>query len=123
MASVVTQETWSYQSLKKLTFEWTADTDGSVDAVSSNIRFDGIPQAVEVVPGTPSPTASYAITLKNEYGRDILGGGGTGLSATAAAALTPSPEGVPVTGGLTLAITGNSVNGAKGKVVIYFYEI
>jgi len=124
MASSSTQDNTRKGSVLKLEFNWVADeSDGSFVAAVSNIAVNGIVQAIEIVPGTPSPTASYAITLSNDFGRDVLNGAGVDLSATLATAILPNPEGIPLIDSfLTLAITGNSVNSAQGKVIIYALE-
>ncbi len=104
---------------------WTGDaTTGSVPAsVAASLRqqqYQGyIVLGVEFVPGTPSPTASYDVTLTDDYGYDILVGGGANLSATAASAVLAGSAVPPLNGALTLNVTNNAVASAKGRILLY----
>src|SRR5579859_5490774 len=107
-----------------LTYAWIGDAStGSIPATTapcllSNSQMQGMRVfQVETVPGSPSPTASYSVTLKDANGVDYLAGTTSALSATAAANWPVTAP--PILGTLTMAVTGNSVNSAQGQVVVF----
>ena len=108
-----------------LTYSWTGDAStGSVPGKASSIlvqqaQLQGyLIYQVTVTPGSTSPTAGYAITLKTDPGVDVLGGAASSLSATVAANFLVNPP-VVLNGDLTMAVTGNSVASATGTVDVY----
>lgn len=109
-----------------LTFRWIGDSvDGSVPVTPGkglNTIQGYVATAVQVVPGTPSPTALYSVTLPDGSGIDILGGAATSLSPTIAASFTPSGATVPLQGAVSLTVAGQSVPSARGAVTIYFVK-
>ncbi len=113
-----------------LTAAWTADSAAATIPSTVLLRTgatlantDGLYLfAAEIIPGSPSPTAAYTVALTNAAGRDLFAGLCTGLSATLAQVCN-TPTGPPLSGALTLAVTGNAVNSAQGQVVLYFTTI
>lgn len=106
-----------------LTFKCTADA--STGSYPSTLVTAIVPSAVlgsristaEFAPGSPAPTANWSVTLSDSLGLDLLGGNGANQSATVTGGATIGS--IPVTGTLTLAITGNSVNSAQVTIVVY----
>lgn len=131
----VTQKLNKYQNgnLKTVVFSWTADaaaatvpdTDTST-AINAEIGGWYI-YAIETDPdGTAVPTALYDITIKNAAGRDIAGGMLANRSASATELAIPCLDstyhvygGVLVDSTLTLSISGNAANSAKGTVKLF----
>lgn len=105
------------------TFSWTADGSGAASVTTSKIT--GLLLGVETNPdGTDVPT-SYGVTVTNEGGRDLLGGGGASRSTSATEYVQPKDSSgatcvMPVIGqALTIAITGAG-SGKKGVVRLEF---
>jgi hypothetical protein len=112
----------------------TADTDGSVantrlkNSLDTELQFQkGLAlRSVHVYFGSPAPTNDSDFTLEpvaNSY--DILGGAGANtIDAATNSHFRPLAGGAaydaPVYGPQTLKITGNSVNGAKFKIIFDF---
>lgn len=107
--------------------DWTGDAlNGSVpDTAFPTARYacDGFVIAnVAVSIGNIAPTSGYTVRVYNSQGIDILEGAGVGLS-TISYAFGVSSNVPPAYGGITASISGNSVPGAKGKIVIYFRQV
>ena len=116
--------------LVKVEIDWVADdADGSVP--------DGVFDATDTIdilgrycilgitnPGTTAPTDNYDITVEDEYGCDIFGGQllnrDSALSEQALPNVGGAYGGRPCAGILTFKLSGNSVNDATGKCVLYF---
>lgn len=109
-----------------MTFDWTADTDGSVTSTASDDAARGYVFLVITDPGSPAPTDNYDITLTDSYGVDVVGGVLADRDTANSEQVAPSVGSVYgsrfVHGELTLNISNNSVNGAQGKVIIYIYK-
>lgn len=104
-------------------YSWTADASaGTVPATSApcltgfNLQGDTLLQ-VETIPGSPAPTANYAITLTDAYSVDIAAGQLNALSSSVAKYFAIAAP--PLLGTLTLNVSGNSVNSAQGTVVLW----
>jgi hypothetical protein len=100
-------------------------TDGSVpDTVLP--AFEGTLLALATTPGATQPTASYGVTVVDQYGHDVLEGVGAARSASAAqkAPVLYSGTGThpPVddADALTLKVGSNSVNSANIVVALYY---
>lgn len=106
-----------------VTFTWTGDAStGTVPATAAALQ--GVVQGYRIIsaetsPGSPAPTNNYTVTLTDFSGVDLLGGGGGGQSATSGASIAASPSAPPIFGTFNLNVTGNSVGGAKGTVIVY----
>ena len=107
-----------------LTFYWTGDAaSGAVPTTLANLGT--IAQGlrilqVETVPGTPAPTSGYSVQLVDSFGGDIMTGNLSSLGSTAAQFFSATSGTPPLLGAFSLKITGQSVAGAQGKVVVYF---
>lgn len=100
---------------------WTADTDGSFTDVSTDVRVNGSVKSIIAVNGSPTPTNLYDIYIKDGNGLDILDGSGEDIdSSLDAVGFKPD---FCLDSALTLSIENNSVNGAKGEVIIYVIEL
>lgn len=125
-------------SVKKLVFVCTADASAatypSTAVTAANmLKLNGWTLiSGSSVNGATGPTASSTITLSTTNEGDILGGAGkTPSAATAALANKFKPVvdtayvvtgPVPITGDLTLAISGNAVNSAVTTIVFKFLK-
>lgn len=108
------------------TMSWTADAaDGSVPATASPV-FNGYVFLVATNPGATAPTDNYDITLTDSDGVDISGGELLNRDTISSEQAVPKVGAIYgsryVEGGVTLNLTGNSVNSATGTVKIYVYE-
>lgn len=123
-ASSCTASHEQYGSIHALTFEWTAHTDGSFTNYTAQYAVNGFILYLETDPGTPAPQASYDIELLDTAGADMAGGVLANRSATDTEIKRPLLDSaayeVPVIGPLTLKISGNNVNGAKGTVKVFY---
>ena len=109
-------------NLYAVSFNWTADGSGNVPvtAASTSSFFQGWRViAAEFAPRSPAPTAGYSIQLLDGVGVDLLGSAAISLSASAAQSFTIPATPPPVYGTFSLSLTGNSVAGARGVVVVY----
>jgi hypothetical protein len=105
---------------------YTADAaDGSIPSLAVNV-VDGLLMHWEHNPGATPATSGLAVTLAQEgTGVDALCGGGVITTTSGANDFGgPTPNGsnitpVPVSGSLTFAATGNSVNSAVGVFSFY----
>lgn len=109
-----------------VTFLWTGDAaDGSVPSTAADFgsfhtRLQGYRiLQVKTVPGSPAPADGYGVALRDSDGGDIMNAALSGLSATSVQFFAPSPATPPIDGTFILNISGQSVPGAQGKVVIY----
>ena len=132
-------DTWldnRYVAFRTLTFVCTSGSAGegypstAVSAANMSLITGWLLMNGSTLNGNPGPTASSIITLSTTTEDNILGGAGkTPPAATAALAnkftpITDTLNGifgeVPITGDLTLAITGNLVNSAVTTIVLKF---
>lgn len=74
---------------------------------------------VEVVPGSPNPTAGYKMTITDANGVDELGGNAGNLSASVAQIFSTGAAVTPINGAEMLNITGNTVNSANVTVLVF----
>lgn len=120
----------------RIIVDWTSDSGGDVDVAAgiaetldaySDItnpkkdRIQGSLKCVETIPGLNGnltdnlPTASYDITVSDEYGMDICGGSLADRSGTVAERKYPDAE-IVIDSELTLAVS-NAGNATKGRVI------
>jgi hypothetical protein len=116
----------SFGLVRRLVVDWVADAaDASVPALALP-AIEGYLLAIETNPGATAPTANYDIALNDAEGVDRLLAAGqnrhTTTSEIANVVHTSSSNhpGVSVDETLTLAISGNAVNSATGRVVILY---
>jgi hypothetical protein len=114
--------------IRKLQCACTADSGDGSFAVALTAKFEGHLLKLVTDPGTTAPTASYDITLVDQYGADVLEGVGANRheSNTETANIVYTGTGthpcVDDSDTLTLTFSGNSVNSATVTVVLY-YEV
>jgi len=108
--------------------EWVADdTNGSVpDTAIDDVDMLGrycVLAVTDPDSGT-APTDNYDITIEDEYGCDIFGGAlenrDTANSEQAVPKVNSVYGGRLYAGAWTFKLSGNSVNSAEGKCVLYF---
>lgn len=125
-ASSCLQSSDQIGDLKIVELSWTAHTDGTFTSVLTTWRIDGLIVCVDTDPGSTAPTANYDITLTNDFTIDVMGGALENRHTTTSERTQPIINGgyksVLSYGRLTLNISNNAVNGATGKVRIYYYS-
>ena len=124
-ASTCPQDNYASGRVGVVEMSWTAHTDGTFTSTQTEININGFVYLVETDPGTTAPTDNYDITLTDRNGTDVMGGAlanrDTTTTETAAPLLSDGTAWViPVFGPLTLNISNNSVNAAKGVVRIFY---
>ena len=116
----------SFGAIRRLVVDWVADAaDASVPSLVLPV-IEGTLLALETNPGATAPTDNYDVAVTDGEGADRLHGAGANRD-TATTELTPivftgtslHPP-VSVDEALTLAISGNLVNSALGRVVIIY---
>ena len=114
----------------KVEISWVADSgDGSVpqtefdSAIIVDIAGEYCIPGV-TAPGSPAPTDEYDIEILDEYGVDVFGGELHNRSTTDPEQAVPkigNGYGSRLCAGpWTFKLTGNSVNSAQGKCILYF---
>lgn len=122
-ASILTQtRTSPTYNVEKWTLSWTAHTDGSFTSTASTWNVDGYILLVVTDPGSPAPTDNYGITLTDSDGIDVMGGALANRDTSTTEEAIPSNGARFVSGKITIAISSNAVNGAKGIIYIYIYK-
>lgn len=123
----------------RIIVDWTSDASGDVDVAAgiaetldaysriTNEKKDkivGSLKCVETIPGKDGnltdnlPTASYDITLTDEYGMDVCGGSLADRSGTVAERKYPDAE-IVVASELNPVVSGAG-NAAKGRLILSF---
>jgi hypothetical protein len=134
MAGTVTVSRTNYKCkhqnkvIEKITIDWVGDAaDGSVPATVIPSLYGYIFKGL-TIPGTPNPTASYNAKLFDPdaptFNTLIAKLDGRAAAAVEEVYIIPTGASNPVmvAGDYTFQITGNSVNSAKGKVILYVQE-
>ena len=104
----------SYRPMRGYVYDFTADSaDGSYP--QANLPDTGLITGVTVVFGDPAPD-NIDIAIADQDGVDRLGGQGQGFTGTGKVSLGP-PE--MFVDGLIINLSGNTVNGARLRVVAY----
>ena len=117
--------------LVKVGIDWVADdTDGSVPdaAFDATDTIDILGRycilAVTDPDGDTAPTDNYDITVEDEYGCDIFGGALANRDEANSEQAVPKINSVYggrlCAGVWTFKLTGNAVNSAEGKCILYF---
>ena len=113
----------------KYVIDWVGDaSDGSVPA--TDITLEGYIVKVITNPGSPSPTDNYDLALADpeDAALDALGGALANRHTTTTQQVYPLIAGAPGTvtvvvpylnGSYAFTLTNNSVNSAKGRVILY----
>jgi hypothetical protein len=136
-AGTITQSLRKVESIYVVTMTCTADSaDQSYPAtvirgtdttgIGANVLLGWYLYSIKTISGATAPTDGYSVTVKDDSGFDLLGG--KGLTAQSSSKTVPVkvfafPSGggfSPISGPLTLAVTGNSVNSANITVTLEF---
>src|SRR5579872_527361 len=76
----------------KYSIAWTSDASGNVNGNPLALKRGHLLQ-VKFAPGSPTPSASYNVTLPDADGVDLLAGKGATLSNTTSTFAQPTPTG------------------------------
>lgn len=113
--------------IKKVLIEWIGDptVPDTVFSASNTVEIIGRYCSLAVTdPGSTAPTDNYDITIEDEYGVDIMGGSLLNRdTANSEQAIPQVGSGLAsrlCAGIWTFKLSGNSVNSATGKCVLYF---
>jgi len=126
-------ESYGYlgSNIYSLTLNWTAAADGSVTSYTTAATIKGYIFTAVTNPDTTAgglaPTDDYDITITNSQGIDLFGGALADRDSTnsenAVPLLTPGVYYTPIANEkVIIGISNNSVNGAKGKLILYWEE-
>jgi hypothetical protein len=124
MAAEVTLTEERIGSIKKITWAWTAHTDGKVAVDTTNAEtthaYTGTIERLVTVPsGTAAPSDNYTVLIYDEDTTDVLMAAATGNRDTAnTEQVAASSLGVVANDTLTLYIEGAG-SGGKGTVHLY----
>ena len=124
MAAVVTCTEETYGVIKKITWSWTAHTDGVVAAATANAEttkaYNGEIVRLVTVPGAgdDSPDADYDVYVYDEDDVDVLLAGGLNRHTSNTEQVAASSLGVVANDKLNLYISGAG-SGNKGTVHLY----
>lgn len=123
MAAVVTLSEETYGVIKKITWQWTAHTDGKVATTTANAvttkPYNGeIVRLVTVPDGTAAPTADYDVYVYDGDNVDVLVAGGVNRHTANTEQVLAANLGVVANDKLTLYIEGAG-SGGKGTVHLY----
>ena len=98
-------------------------TATSIGTNVTDTAIDGLVYLVEVDPLSPAPTDNYDLTLTNESGLDVMGGNlANRATATTQRSSPLNYQAQSVKGKLTLNVTGNTQDGAKFIVRIFYFR-
>jgi hypothetical protein len=123
MAAAVTLTEENFGVIKKITWNWTAHTDGKVatttaGAATTKIYNGELVRMVTVPDGTAAPDADYDVYVYDDDSVDALMAGGLNRSATATEQVAASSLGIVANDKLTLYVEGAG-SGGKGTVHLY----
>ena len=115
----VKKEATTVYNVQLLTWDCTGDSsDGSIPSATSQ-PINGWVSMIETVPGSPSPTDNYSLTLSTSDGIDITDGALASRSSSKGQQILISRI---ISGALTLAATGQSAASAQFKVRVWVYK-
>jgi hypothetical protein len=123
MAAAVTLTEERIGVIKKITWEWTAHTDGKVATSTTNAQttyaYNGEIVRLVTVPHTNAPDDNYTVKIYDEDDVDVLMAAATGNRDTAnTEQVAASSLGVVANDKLTLYIEGAG-SGNQGTVHLY----
>lgn len=126
MAGSTTVTHYAQGALRRIQIDWTADAAAATVPNTVLPAIEGELLAVETNPGAVAPTDNYDFVVNDAEGLDRLNGAGqnrdTTTTESAAIAFTSTSIPIPVDADdvLTLVISGNSVNSATGRIVVFY---
>ena len=124
MASSVTKTEETFGVIKKISWAWTAHTDGKVAVATTNAETDNfyngeIVRLVTVPDGTTAPSDNYTVLVYDDDDVDVLIAAANGNRDTAnTEQVLASSLGVVANDKLTLYVEGAG-SGGKGTVHLY----
>lgn len=124
MAAAVTLVEETIGVIKKITWQWTAHTDGVVATATANATtthtYNGEIVRLVTVPGTgdDAPDDNYDVTISDGDGVDVLLAAGANRDTANTEQVAASSLGVVANDTLTLYVTGAG-SGNKGTVHLY----
>lgn len=124
MAAAVTLTEETLGVVKKITWAWTAHTDGKVATATANAAttktYNGEIVRLVTVPGTGAdqPDDDYDVMVYDGDGVDVLLGAGANRDETNTEQVAASSLGVVANDKLTLYVEGAG-SGLKGTVYLY----
>lgn len=123
MAAEVTLTEERIGTIKKITWAWTAHTDGVVATTTTNAEttyaYTGTIERLVTVPHTNAPDDNYTVKIYDEDDVDVLMAAATGNRDTAnTEQIAASSLGVVANDKLTLYISGAG-SGNQGTVHLY----
>jgi hypothetical protein len=123
MAASVALSEETFGVIKKITWQWTAHTDGKVATTTANAAttkaYNGeLVRLVTVPDGTSAPTADYDVYVYDGDNVDALMAGGKDRHTSNTEQVAASSLGVVANDTLTLYVE-NAGNGGKGTVHLY----
>ena len=125
MAAEVTLIEETYGILKKITWAWTAHTDGVVATTTTNAQttkaYNGVLERLVTVPNANAPDDNYTVLIYDEDSVDVLMAAATANRDTAnTEQVAASSLGVVANDKLTLYIEGAG-SGNQGTVHLYIW--
>jgi hypothetical protein len=124
MAAVVTKTEETFGVIKKITWQWTAHTDGVVAAATANAKtagtYNGEIVRLVTVPGTAgdAPDDNYSVAVYDEDSVDVLLGAGASRDTANTEQVAASSLGVVANDTLNLYVSGA---GASNKGTVHLY--
>jgi hypothetical protein len=123
MAASVTLTEETVGVIKKITWAWTAHTDGEVAVTTANATtkkaYNGeVVRLVTVPDGTTAPSDNYDIAIYDDDDVDVLLGAGADRDTATTEQVAASSLGVVANDKLTLYVEGAG-SGGKGTVHLY----
>ena len=123
MAATVTLTEETFGPIKKITWAWTAHTDGKVAVATAGAEttgtYDGeIIRLVTVPDGTDAPDDNYDVFVYDEDDTDVLMGAGADRDTANTEQVLASSLGCVAYDKLTLYVE-NAAASNKGTVILY----
>lgn len=123
MAASITKTEETFGVIKKISWAWTAHTDGKVAKATANATtaavFNGeIVRLVTVPDATSAPSDNYDVYIYDEDGLDVLLGAGKDRDIATAEQVAAANLSVVANDRLTLYVEGAG-SGGKGTVHLY----
>lgn len=114
-------------AIRRVVIDWTSNSSGNAEPQTTNLlELYGTILACETKPsGTAAPTDDYDIVLNDEFGRDVLNGGGANRDTANTEAFVPQLLGSDGTTVFPAALAGqytpsisNAGDTKSGKLIL-----